>query len=401
MENRERKKMTEKPAKAKPRLMFFATEDWYFAMHFLHFAVAAQNSGWEVILVCNTGQKGDSALQEIEAAGIHTFPVKLARTSITPLADLNAFMKIFSIIRKWQPQLIHAIALKPIIFSSVYSALSNIPVVNMMTGLGFVFTSSSVKARLLQPILIRALRLIFSSRKSRLIVLNTEDAMWAENTFKLADSQLSILPGVGIDTERFCPGTPQSEIFTIAYVGRMLRDKGLYELIESTSILRQKGLKFKLRLAGAPDPSNPESIDEMEIAGWQSKGLCDYLGHIADIPQFLRAADIMVLPSYREGMPTCILEAASCGLPCIATDVPGCREAVTNGTTGLLVPARNPRALAEAIHQLASNRAYRIRLGAQARQAVLEKYSRQLVLAKMLKIYEDSRDTADNRREPA
>ncbi|PKL49700.1 MAG: glycosyltransferase family 1 protein [Candidatus Riflebacteria bacterium HGW-Riflebacteria-2] len=388
------RKMSEHQTETKLRLLFFATEDWYFAMHFLHFAVAAQDRGWEVVLICNTGQKGEAALKQIIAAGIKTFPVKLARTSITPIGDLKAFLKICSFIRKWQPQLIHAIALKPIIFSSVYSVLAKIPVINMMTGLGFVFTSASLKARLLQPLLSRLLRLIFANRTSRLIVLNKEDAMWAEKTFKLISGQLEILPGVGIDTNRFSPGASEKKVFTIAYVGRMLKDKGLFELIESSVLLKQKGLEFKLRLAGAPDPSNPESISEKIIEDWQNQGLCDYLGHITDIPGFLREADIMVLPSYREGMPTCILEAAAVGIPCIATDVPGCREAVMDGITGLLVPARNPGALADAINKLALDRGYRLGLGNNARNMILDKYSQQLVLAKMLRIYEDSQKVA-------
>ncbi len=373
----------------KPRLLFFVTEDWYFAMHFLHFAVAAKNHGWEVALICNTGQKGEVAKSQIESAGVCVFPVKLSRASITPWEDFWIFCHLLKFIKIWKPDVIHAVALKPIVFSFFLSLMQKIPVISMMTGLGYVFTSSSLKARVIKPLLKIFMHFIFASRLNRLMVLNDEDARWAEIFFALAHKKVDVLPGVGIDTKKFSPGLRKDKCFTIAYVGRMLRDKGLFELIEAVKILKQKKINFKLRLAGAPDPSNPESICLNEITAWQNSGLCEYLGHISDVPGFLKDADLMVLPSYREGMPTSILEAASCCLPCIASDVPGCREAIINGITGLLVPVRNHELIADAIIKLALNENLRREMGKNAREMVLKSFSQQLVLAKMLKIYEN------------
>jgi len=376
-----------KKCSEKPRLLFFVTEDWYFAMHFLHFAEAAKSNGWHVALVCNTGQKGSAALEQIQAAEIDVFPIKFGRSSLSPLDITVSLIQFLRFCRNWKPDLIHAIALKPIIYSFLTSLYSKIPVLNMMTGLGFVFTSSSMKAKFIKPLINPILRLILGNRNGKLIVLNKEDADWAKSNFRISPDQIIILPGVGIDTERFHPGNQKNQAFTLAYVGRMLKDKGLMELIESVKILRQQGINFKLRLAGAPDPSNPESLSESIIKEWHNCGLCEYVGHIAKVPEFLREADAMVLPSYREGMPTCILEAASTGIPCVATDVPGCREAVIDNLTGLLVPKQNSVALAEAIAKLANEPKLRAQMGKNAREMVLNKYSKTLITNKILEIY--------------
>jgi glycosyltransferase involved in cell wall biosynthesis len=372
---------------SKGNLLFFATEDWYFAMHFLHFAVAAQNEGWNVKLVCNTGQKGEHALEQIKAANITVIPLKLSRTSITPIADLKAFFKVFSIVKAWQPNLIHAIALKPILFCEVYSRLFKIPVLSMMTGLGFVFASETLKARLIKPFMLGLLKLIFINKINHLSMLNNDDAQWANTNIGLSKDQIELLPGVGVDTQRFKPAPEPSKPFKLAYVGRMLKDKGLFELIEAIKSLKFQGISIELLMAGAPDPSNPASISEQQIKDWQKEELCSYHGHISDVPAFINKAHALALPSYREGMPTCILEAAAAGLPAVSTLVPGCRDAVIDNQTGYLVNHKDSAALAVAIKKLVENPEIRKKMGEKARENVIKNFSQKIVKEKILTLY--------------
>lgn len=373
----------------KGRLLFVITEDWYLTMHFLHIAKAAESAGWDVTLICNTGQKGTHALDQILDSDLRFVPVKLSRSAISPLNDVKTFRKIYHFVREWRPDLIFSVAIKPILISGLVSRWFGIPLLTMMTGLGYVFSSETVKAALVKPFIRGMLEFTFSSPLSRLLVLNREDAAWAEENLRVRQGEIKTLPGIGVDLDRFNVAPEPEGEFTLAYVGRMLKDKGLYELIDAIKLLQQQKVGVKLVLAGAPDPSNPASIKEEIILEWQRQGLCDYVGHITDVPGFLNRAHALVLPSYREGMPTCIIEASASGLPCITTDVAGCREAVVNGETGLIVPARNAAKLAEAIAKLASDPELRREMGKKARQMAIDLYSQQIVQAQMLLLFDE------------
>ncbi len=374
---------------SKGRLLFVVTEDWYLTMHFLHIAKAAQNAGWDVTLICNTGQKGTHALDQILDSGLRFVPVKLSRSAISPLNDVKTFRKIFNFVKEWRPDLIFSVAIKPILISGLISRWFGIPLLAMMTGLGYVFSSDTLKAALVKPFIRGMLEFTFASPLSRLLVLNSEDTAWAEENLRVRRGEIKTLPGIGVDLERFNVAPEPEGVFTLAYVGRMLKDKGLYELIDAIKLLQQQKVVVKLTLAGAPDPSNPASIKEEVILEWQRQGLCEYAGHITDVPGFLNRAHALVLPSYREGMPTCIIEASASGLPCITTDVPGCREAVIHGKTGLIVPPRHAAKLAEAIAKLAADDELRRQMGRQARQMAIDLYSQQIVQAQMLQLFDE------------
>lgn len=369
------------------RLLFFVAEDWYFMLHFLQFAVAAKKDGWKVALVCNVGQKGSWQTDKITAEGIEVFALPLERTGLTPIADLRALFCFLKIADNWQPDLIHAVAIKPILFSYFVSALKRIPLLAMITGLGYVFTSNHFKATLARPLVGQLFRMAAKSRFSKFAVLNDEDSHWLVQHFAVESAQIFVIPGTGVDMDRFKPEKINSKPFRIAYIGRMLKDKGLFELIEAARILKGRSLQFKLLLAGAPDPSNPESINTAQIMKWQEEGLCEYVGHLSDIETFLRTVHAVTLPSYREGLGMSLLEAAATGLPCIATDVPGCRSAVVNEKTGLLVPAKNAKALADAIYRLAKDPSLCAIFGRAAKKMVSEKFSQEIVVSKMINIY--------------
>ncbi len=375
--------------KSSGSLLFFVSEDWYFAMHFLQFAIAAKNEGRKVYLVCNTGQKGPEILSQILAAGIEVEAVPMARTAIRPFQDLSAFLRIFSLVRRIKPELIHAVALKPILISQCVSFFLKIPLLAMITGLGYVFISQTFKARFTRPIVVAALKSVGKNSLARLMVLNPEDADWAHKKFAAPPEKIEVIPGTGVDLKKFVPGPSPEGHFSLAYVGRMLVDKGIYELIEAKRILKKRGIQFRLLLVGAPDASNPASIAPKQLQQWQKEGLCECLGHISDVPGLMQKIHAVALPSYREGLGMSLLEAAATGLPTIATDVAGCRSAVIDGKTGLLVPAKDPAALADAISRLIADPELCKKMGKNGRLFVEERFASEIAISQMLEVYRE------------
>lgn len=374
----------------KRRLLFFVAEDWYFELHFKQFAIAAVNAGWEVCLVCNTGQKGDEVQTKILSCGIKIVPIRLSRSGITPWMDIRAFLTVLSIVKSFKPQVIHAVALKPILLSQFVSFLTRTPFLAMITGLGYVFTGTSAKALLVKPVVSTVMRFVARNPFARFLVLNEEDAQWVQDNFNTHSKKVKTIPGTGIDLCRFFPAKQKPDLpFTVAYVGRMLNDKGIIELIEAVRILRDRGVILKLILAGAPDPGNPASISMENIKDWQQNRLCSYLGHIGNVEELYRQIHILALPSYREGLGMTILEAAATGVPSIATDVPGCRSAVKNGETGILVPVKNANLLADAIEELLCSPDKREAMGLEARKLVEEKFDSKIVVGLMLEQYNE------------
>lgn len=372
----------------KGNLLFFVSEDWYYEMHFQQFGEAALKDGWNVYLVCNTGQKGPEIRKRIVASGINVEPVEFSRTGITPLLDLQALFKIFSLVRRIKPDIIHAVAQKPILICQVISMMTRIPLIAMITGLGHVFTSSSLKARLLKPLITAGMRSVAKNPLSRFVVLNHEDAEWISQNFRADTAKVITIPGTGVDLNRFFPPVSKPELpFKVAYVGRMLKDKGIVELIEAVKLLRQKNVDLQLILAGAPDPSNPASITLKQLQDWQKDGYCNFVGHIYEIEEMYRQIHLLALPSYREGLGMTIIEAAASEVPSIASDVPGCRSAVIDGETGLLVPAKNPQALADAIEKLIMDPELREKMGRRARKMVEETFAVELATRLIIEQY--------------
>jgi glycosyltransferase involved in cell wall biosynthesis len=167
----------------------------------------------------------------------------------------------------------------------------------------------------------------------------------------------------------------------------MLWDKGVGEFVEAARRLKLEGRQLRFLLAGVPDPGNPAAVAEETLLAWQAEGLVEWLGHIADMPTLLAEADIVVLPSYREGLPKSLIEAAACARPLITTDAPGCREVVTHGMDGLLVPVRDAKALASAIAKLQDDPALARRLGEAARAKALAEFDERVVIAQTLAVY--------------
>jgi glycosyltransferase involved in cell wall biosynthesis len=369
----------------RPLLLFVVTEDWYFWSHRLPMARAARAAGFDVAVATRVDHHG----ARIQAEGFRLLPLgHLRRRGLNPLAQFRAVAELAALYRRQRPAIVHHVAMKPVLYGSLAARLAGVRrVVNAMAGLGFVYTSGGWMARLLRPVVTLAFRLLLTGRGVRLLVQNADDRAFFVDRRLVAPERVVLVPGSGVDIRRFAP-TPEPEGPPVAlFVGRLLWDKGLGELMEAARRLKARRSPLRLWLAGDRDPANPRCVPEDVVAAWDAEGLAEILGRRDDVAALWARAHVAVLPSHREGMPKALLEAAAAGRPLVATDVPGCRELVRDGVNGLLVPLGDVEALAAALDRLAGDAALRARLGAAARRAVEETYSEAAVGAGVVALY--------------
>jgi glycosyltransferase involved in cell wall biosynthesis len=284
------------------------------------------------------------------------------------------------------------VALKPVLYGSLAAEIAGVPhTVNALTGLGYVFTSESIGARLLGLFIRPLLRLVLKRKKSRVILQNRDDLEWLTALGLVDPARTKLIRGSGVDTKKFKPRTaPRPPGPLVAMMAaRALVDKGIREFVDAGRILAERGADVRLVFVGAPDPANPGSVSEERLRRWQQQGWIEWWGFQEDMAEVWAEADIAVLPSYREGLPKTLLEAAAAGLPLVATDVPGCREIVREGETGLLVPVGDSRALADAIARLARDELFRHRLAHNVRYTAEREFSEEIVAQETLRLYKD------------
>lgn len=374
---------TANAARTKPVLVYLVTEDWYFLSHRLPMAREAHRAGYDVHVVTHVN-KGAAA---IEAEGFRLHAVVWRRGSISPFSFLSNIRAVRSVYRTIDPDLMHHVALQPTIVGSLAAAGLRCMRLNALAGLGFAFTSDTAKAKAVRPILRALLRRVLGHPRAAVLVQNPDDRA-AVQSLGIAAEHIFVIPGSGVETDRLRPLPEPAGPVTAAFVGRLLDDKGLRTLMRAHDILARRGQPVRLKIAGDPDPANPVSIPPQEIAEWGRRPGIEVLGHVADIREVWKAAHIAVLPSRREGLPKSLLEAAACGRPIVATDVPGCREIARQGINALLVPPDDAQALADAIGRLAGDAELRARFGAAGRRLVEAEFSAARIGDQIVALYD-------------
>ncbi|MGC1467432.1 MAG: glycosyltransferase family 4 protein, partial [Pseudolabrys sp.] len=342
----------------RPALVYLVTEDWYFLSHRIPMAQAAQRAGYDVHVITQANKDR----RAIEALGIHVHAIAWQRGSFNPFKFLANVRAIRQLYREVAPDLVHHVALQPTVAGSLAAAGLPFARLNAIAGFGFSFTSTTLRARLARPVLQALMRYVLGHSRSTVLVQNPHD-LTAVERLGVPKEKIRIIRGSGVDIRKLVPLPVPEGPLTAAFVGRLLDDKGVRTLVEAHKILRERGQDVRLLIAGEPDPANPASIPPKEIAAWTRQPGVEVLGHVADISSVWRSAHIAVLPSRREGLPKSLLEAAACGRPIVATDVPGCREIARDGINALLVPPDRPGALADAIARLAGDEGLRRRFG--------------------------------------
>lgn len=374
------------------KIILFANTEWYLFNFRLSLAKALQGQGHEVLLISPPGEYG----ARLQALGFRWEALPMDRKSLNPLQELRLLAYLCRLYRREQPALAHHFTIKCVVYGSIAALVARVPArVNAVAGMGYVFTNQALKARLLRPVVRGLMRLVLNGRGARLILQNNDD-MAAFAKAGLARPELTrLVMGSGVDLARFTPRVPSVQAgldvqpTRVVLAARLLWDKGIAEYAEAARQLKAKGLPIRFLLAGAPDPGNPAAIAQATLDGWQAEGLIELLGQVSDMAALFAAVDMVVLPSYREGLPKSLIEAAACALPLVTTDVPGCREVVTHEVDGLLVPVKDAKALASAIERLHLDPAWARELGLAARARALREFDEKIVISKTLAVYRE------------
>lgn len=364
-------------------LIYVVTEDWYFLSHRLPMARAARRAGYDIHVIAHV-KEGATA---IEAEGFFLHSVVWRRGSISLFDFFSNILAVRRLYRSIAPDIVHHVALQPTIVGSLAAIGLPFVRVNALAGLGYTFTSSALKARFVRPILRSLLRYGLGHPKASVLVQNPDDRA-AVLKLGIAADHIFVIPGSGVDTDVLTSLPEPAGAVTVAFVGRLLDDKGARTLVRAHEILTRRGQPVRLLIAGATDPLNPASIPPQEIAEWARCPGLEVLGQVSDIREVWRAAHIAVLPSRREGLPLSLLEAAACGRPIVATDVPGCREIAREGINALLVPPDDADALAEAIGRLAADAPMRARFASAGRRLVEDEFSANIVGKQIVGLYD-------------
>lgn len=370
------------------KVIFFANTDWYLYNFRLGFAKYLRERGFEVVMVSPDGEYR----QLIEAQGFRWIGVTMDRLSLHPTREWSVLRQINRVYASEKPDIVHHFTLKCVVYGSFVAALRGIRNrVNAIEGMGYVFASTDWKALALRPVVKGLVKCAVRGKNARVTFLNFHDLEDFDGNRKKPRENVRMILGAGIDTTMFQPNErhPSDGVTKALFAGRLLWDKGLREYVEAARVLREANVTVKFLMAGRPDPGNPASVSMEDVEKWQASGYIEYLGHVNDMPSLLASVDMVVLPSYREGAPRILIEAAAAGLPIVATDVPGCKDIVQHGGNGLLVPVRQVDPLARAIRRLHENAAERRRMGLCGREKALQEFDDAVVFEETFAVYKE------------
>ena len=372
------------------KVLLVANTGWYLRNFRAGLIRGLQRVGAEVVAACPY----DSHVEWLKDCGVRHHTWRLSRSGMNPLVELAAIQSLCRIYRQERPSFVHHFTVKPILYGTAAARLSGVQrVVNSVTGLGHVFLSDRLAARLVRPFIRRWYAGALSARGGRAVFQNRDDLMLlAESCPELAASAI-LTRGSGVDLERFHPAATDRQNGNgqkcALFVGRLLHEKGIREFVEASRLSRQRWTDSRFLVCGSPDPGNPSSVAADTLEQWKREGTVEFLGHVDRIEQHIAQADVVVLPSYREGTPRVLLEAAAMAKAIVATDVPGCREVVGHGENGLLVPPRDPVSLADAIEELFVDDSLRADFGRAGRRRMKERFDERFVVKQTMRVYDE------------
>jgi glycosyltransferase involved in cell wall biosynthesis len=352
------------------KIILFANTDWYLSKFRIAQARALRDLGVELVLVSPPG----TFSPELEKMGYHWLPFPISRSGMNPLTEAGTILRLYQLYRSERPDLVHHFTIKCVLYGSLAAKAAGVrAIVNGVTGLGYVFNGKSAARRLLLLLVEKWYRLAL--RGTQAIFDNDEDRRFFVQRKLIRMEAAHVVRSAGVDVEFFAPSPEPEGVPIVMLAGRMLWDKGIREYIEAARLLHKQRVPSRLVLVGEPDTGNPASITREQLQVWNAAGEVEWWGFRADMLSVFQQVNIVCLPSYREGLPTTLIEAGACGRAVVATNVTGCRDAVRNGITGLLVPVRDPVALAAALATLLCNRDLRRKMGAAGRKMAVNEFS--------------------------
>ncbi len=371
------------------KILFFANTDWYLFNFRLSLALAVKSAGWDVVLVSPAGEYSE----RFESFGLRWIPFEFATDSLNPFKELSTIFRLIRLIKNEQPTLIHNFTIKCNLYGSLAAKLCHrVPVVNAVTGVGHIFTDQGFRARCLRPLVKLLYRFAFSQHCC-VVFQNEADRQGFHESRLVNERQTALIRGSGVDCTLYRPRKRSdtedaNRPAKLLFASRLLREKGVYELLDAIRGLKGRGVCFETWFAGDIYPANPSSLTPEEMQRIVDEGLITYLGHVDDMASLIDACDIVVLPSYQEGTPRILIEAAAMEKPIVATDIPGCRGLVRNGVNGFLVEPKKVEPLADAIERLIADKKTRAALGRAGRRIVIEGFGEESVIQRTMELYQ-------------
>ena len=367
------------------RLVLLIAEYGYFLSHRLELAQAAAQCGYSVTVITRV----PAGTTPGAWPGVQIWHLDLLRGSGNPLADLRTLWRLAGMLRRLRPTILHNVSVKLILMGSLAAWITGVPrILNAFTGLGTLFHGQTHRMIWLRRVMIPLLGFLVRRTQAWAMFQNPEDQELMQRLHLAAPDRSLLVCGTGVDTDRFHP-TPEPEGEpVILFVGRLLDDKGIGEFVAAVRALRHKGMVARFVAAGESDPENPHSVSAAVLEQWRRTTPVEWLGLVGDMPALLSRSHIVCLPSYHEGAPKALLEAAASGRPMVATDIAGCRMVVRHEETGLLVPVRDAAALAAAIERLINRPDQRRAMGERARTHAVQKLAAPIINEQITNLYQ-------------
>ncbi|GEB69769.1 galacturonosyltransferase [Pseudoalteromonas carrageenovora] len=375
-----------------PKLLFLVNVDWFFISHRLPIAQEALKQEYDVTIACHFTEHK----QELINMGFNVAELPFSRSGGSIGNELKTLKAIRNLIKQEQPSVIHAVTIKPVLYAGLVlkTIKQKIPFVAAISGLGYVFTANTFRAKLTKFVASMVYKVALAHKNKTVIFQNRSDEKILTDVAKLKANDKILIKGSGVDLSVYnhIPEINSPHI-KVAMACRLLREKGVYQYIEAAKIVKAQLPNTQFLLIGTPDLENPNTIKQAEIDKWVNEGVIDYLGHRNDIPAIFSDVNIVSLPSfYGEGVPKVLIEAAACGRAIVTTTNPGCSDAIINNVTGLAVPPMDAKPLADAFIKLINNTNERMEMGIKARAFAEKEFDVKAVVDTHIKIYKASMD---------
>ena len=373
------------------RVLFTVTDDWYFLSHRRNLAVGLLEAGHSVSVL--TKKTRASTWRELEELGVEARSFEFDRTVLGQCRNAACTRRLARAIEANSPDILHNVSFLPQVFGTRAARMAGgVKVVNAVTGLGHAFSGGGVRRMTMRYLIEAGYRSAMKGSDTQVIFQNEDDLDLFISRRICRSSQAHLVAGSGVDVSRFLPSLDSSSrggVPVVLHASRMLKTKGVYDSLKASILLEERGVNHKLILAGGAHPDNPASLTAQELYNLKGGKTREWIGLCEDMPKLLSTASVAVLPSrYREGVPMALLEAAACGLPIVTTDMPGCRDVVTDGVNGFLVPPEDSESLADAIETLLGDSDLRATMGAASREIACGRFSATRVVEETLALYE-------------
>jgi len=354
----------------------------FFVTHRLPVALAAKDAGFDVSVATAVGERVD----EITRAGLRFIAIPLKRGSTNIFSELRLMIVLARLFLSLKPDIVHLVTIKPVLYGGILARLLHVrAVVSAISGMGYLFTNK--RGGLIRRVVETLYRFSLGHRHGKVIVQNASDRETLEEIRALPVGHDVLIPGSGVDLKKYIPVPVNSSESIVVLPARMLWDKGVGEFVNAAKLLHQQGVTARFVLVGEYDAHNPAAISRQQLEQWEKEGDIEWWGFQHDMTSIFARACLVVFPSYREGLPKSLAEAAAAGKAIVTTDAPGCRDVVEHGRNGLLVPVRDTVCLANAIKELLKDKDRLVSMGYESRKIAESKFGLEEIVAMHLRIY--------------